>query len=225
MSTGVYEEHTLIYSIIDAEYEEILEAAKAKKTRKAQLMKKWIDDNWKSISSAMAEQMYEMAGDTWDSMTESEKEDYAYNDEDSKNPAAAPAAPAAEEDSKKPAAAAAASDSSSEDTDEETETCPQCCKVVLTSKLHKCYNCGYYGCSVNCDGRAIGFCGVCDDEDNARTYYRATVDKIEKLSVDEPAVEKSIKRLVECMKTWLDKVENGEDNIKSYSDNSVLSEV
>jgi hypothetical protein len=75
VSTGVYEEHTLIYSIIDAEYEEILEAAKAKKTRKAQFMKKWIDDNWKSISSAMAEQMYEMAGDTWDSMTESEKND------------------------------------------------------------------------------------------------------------------------------------------------------
>ena len=40
-------------------------------------MKQWIDDNWKSITEAMAEQMLQMADDTWEySMTESDKEEY-----------------------------------------------------------------------------------------------------------------------------------------------------
>ena len=73
-----YELHKLMYSRIDAKYEEIMEKAKKnKEDKKAQFMKEWIDNNWKSIQDAMAEQMYEMAESTWEySMTESDKEEY-----------------------------------------------------------------------------------------------------------------------------------------------------
>ncbi len=61
-----HQDHKLMHATVDSEYERIKEKEKQnKEDKRAEFMKSWIDNNWKSITEAFAEQMIQMADDTW----------------------------------------------------------------------------------------------------------------------------------------------------------------
>ncbi len=105
-------------------------------------------------------------------------------------------------------------DSSSDDC---TKTCGNCNAEV--NEVHLCYGCRYEYCK-ECEYN--GGCGVCDAEEDAFEKYDEAWTKIETMKRNVPEeITNYLKMLLGAMGEWKRKVEEMEDEIKCWSDETV----